>query len=206
MPHWKEIKSKNKIQELAMIKNLTDRISKDLEESRISWKVAFAFIPIAFFTYIFHEFGHWIVGEIFGNEMTLGLNNCVPISGHFINDSHALWSAIGGPAFTIIQALIFLVIIHKTKLIYAYSVMFFAVFSRFFSIVFGGLDLQDEAGIASLIGANKYLIATIVLLILFMILWKSNHILKLNLKAVGYFTVLGTFTILIVIGINELII
>ncbi len=189
-----------------MIKTLIDRISKDLEESRINWKVALSFIPIAFFTFLFHEFGHWIVGEIFGNKMTLGLNNCAPISGHFINDSHALWSAIGGPVFTILQALLFLLVVKKTKSIYAYSIVFFAVFSRFFSIVFGGLDLQDEAGIASLIGANKYLIATIVLLILFMILWKSNHILKLNLKAVGYFTVLGTFTILIVIGINELII
>ena len=153
-----------------MNKGLIKTIKEDLNESQINWEVCISFIPIAFFTYFFHEFGHWIIGELFGNEMTLGLNSCAPSSGHFINDSHALWSAIGGPAFTIIQALIFLVIIHKTKSIYAYSVVFFAIFSRFFSIVFGGLDLQDEAGIASLIGTNKYLIATIVLLILFMIL------------------------------------
>ena len=184
---------------------LIKTIKKDLKEGQINWKVSISFIPIAFFTYLFHEFGHWIMGELFGNEMTLGLNSSIPISGYFINDSHALWSAIGGPAFTIFQALLFLVIVHRTKSIYAYSVIFFAVFSRLFSIVFGGLDLQDEAGIASLIGANKYLVATVVLLILFMILWKSNHILKLNLKAVGYFTVLGTFAILMVIGINELI-
>ncbi|MEI6695646.1 MAG: hypothetical protein WCO13_06235 [Bacteroidota bacterium] len=83
--------------------------------------------------------------------------------------------------------------------------MFFAVFSRFFSIVFGGIDLQDEAGIAILLNTNKYLIAAIVLTILFLILWKCNRIMKLNTKAVGYFTVLGTFAILIVIGANEII-
>lgn len=108
-------------------------------------------------------------------------------------------------AFTIIQALVFLLITWKTKSIYAYSIVFFAVFSRFFSIIFGGIDLQDEAGIALLLNSNKFLIAAIVLTILFFILLRCIWIMKQNTKAVGYFTVLGTFAILIVIGVNELI-
>ena len=182
------------------------RIGDDLKESRINWKVIFSFIPIAFITYLFHEFGHWTFGELLGNDMTFSLNNSAPRSGYYINDSHALWSAIGGPTFTIIQALVFLVIVHKTKSVYAYSVVFFAVFSRFFSIIFGGISLQDEARIASMLDTNKYLIALIVLIILLVIIWRSTRILKLNMKAVGYFTVLGTFAMLIVIGINQLII
>jgi len=182
-----------------------NKICKELKESQINWNVIILFIPIAFFTYIFHESGHWLLGELSGNDMTLSLNNSSPKSGYFINDSHALWSAIGGPVFTIIQALVFLLITWKTKSIYAYSIVFFAVFSRFFSIVFGGIDLQDEAGIASMLDTNKYIIAAIVLTILFLILWRCNRIMKLNTKAVGYFTVLGVFAILIVIGVNELI-
>jgi len=53
---------------------------------------------------------------------------------------------------------------------------------------------------------NKYLVAAIVLTILFLILWRSNRIMKLNKKAIGYFTVLGVFALLIIVGINELII
>jgi len=181
------------------------RIHNDLTESRINWKIIILFIPIAFITYFFHEFGHWIFGELLGNAMTLSLNNSTPESGSFINDSHALWSAIGGPLFTIIQALIFLVITWITKSIYAYSIVFFAVFSRFFSIIFGGINLQDEARIASMVYTNKYLVAGIVLTILILILWKSNRIMKLNMKAIGYFTVLGVFAILIVIGVNGLL-
>ncbi len=45
-----------------------------------------------------------------------------------------------------------------------------AVFSRFFSIVFGGLALQDEGVIAHLLSVNPYLIAFVVLLVLFTIL------------------------------------
>ena len=64
---------------------------------------------------------------------------------------------------------------------------------------------QDETRIASMLDMNNYIIATIVLTILFLILWRCNRIMKLNTKAVGYFTVLGTFAILLVIGVNELI-
>jgi hypothetical protein len=188
-----------------MKETFSHRISNDLKESQINWIVIISFIPIAFITYLFHEFGHWIFGEFLGNDMTLSLNNSAPKSGYFINDTHALWSAIGGPVFTIIQALIFLLITWITKSIYIYSIVFFAVFSRFFSIVFGGINLQDEARIASMLHTNKYLIAAIVLVILFMILWRCNRIMKLNMKAVGYFIVLGTFATLILIGVNQLI-
>ncbi|GAB6283658.1 MAG: hypothetical protein STSR0008_24440 [Ignavibacterium sp.] len=187
-----------------MKETFRNKISNDLKESQINWNVIILFIPIAFITYIFHEFGHWIFGELLGNDMTLSLNNSSPKSGYFINDSHALWSAIGGPLFTIIQALIFSVITWITKSIYTYSITFFAVFSRFFSIIFGGISSQDEARIASMLDTNTYLIAAIVLTILFLILWKNNRIMELNMKAVGYFTVLGVFAILIVIGVNEI--
>lgn len=36
-------------------------------------------------------------------------------------------------------------------------------------------------------------------------LWKGNQIMGLNLKALGYFVVLGVFAILIVIGVNGLL-
>jgi hypothetical protein len=188
-----------------MRKVLPDRIRNDLKESQITWKVILFTIPIAFLTYYFHEFGHWLFGELLGNDMTISLNNSAPRSGSFINVSHALWSSIGGPAFTILQALIFLVITKIVKSIYAYSIVFFAVFSRLFSIVFGGFYLQDEARISSMLHVNDYLIAIIVLLLLLILLWRSSRIMNLNFKAIGYFTTLGTFSILLVIGLNELI-
>ena len=189
-----------------MKENLSYKIRNDLKESRIDWKVIISFIPIAFITYLFHEFGHWTLGELLGNDMTLSLNNSSPQNGQFLDDSDALWSAIGGPVFTILQGLIFLLLTWLTKSIYAYSITFFAVFSRFFSIVFGGIDLQDEARIAAMLDLNKYIVAAIVLTILFLILWRSNRIMKLNNKSIGYFAVLGVFAILIVIGLNDLII
>ena len=188
------------------IKFLTDRIKNDLTESRIDWRVALLFIPVAFLTYLFHEFGHWIVGEMLGNDMVLSLNNATARSGYYIDNAHVLYISMGGPAFTILQAIIFLAIIEKSKSIYAYPVVFFAAFSRFFSVVFGGFSLQDEARISSMLDINIYTVAIIVLLVLFLIVWRSSYLLKLNLKAIGYFTILSTLSILLVIGVNELII
>lgn len=77
------------------MKQILGKIRIDLRESWIDWKVCLLFIPIAFMTYIFHESGHWIFGELSGNDMTMGLNSAYPQSGYFMNESGALWSAIG---------------------------------------------------------------------------------------------------------------
>ena len=188
------------------IKSLNNRIKNDLTESGINWKVALFFLPVAFLTYLFHESGHWIVGEILGNDMVLSLNNSTARSGYYIDKTHDLYISMGGPAFTILQAIIFLVIIEKTKSIYAYPVVFFAAFSRFFSNFFGGFNQQDEARISAMLDVGIYTVAIIVLLALFLIVWRSNYSLKLNLKAIGYFTTLSTLSMLLVIGVNELMI
>ncbi|MCU0415005.1 MAG: hypothetical protein MUE91_11500, partial [Ignavibacteriaceae bacterium] len=105
---------------------LTDKIKNDLRESRINWKVALIMIPVTFLTYLFHEFGHWLVGELLGNKMLYSLNNVTTASEKYLHETDALFSSMGGPAFTILQAIIFLIVIEKTKSIYAYPVVFFA--------------------------------------------------------------------------------
>jgi len=183
--------------------SIKERVKNDLIESKISWSVALIFIPIAFFTFLFHEFGHWLAGELLGNDMVLSLNNSNSQTGHYIDQTHGLYISMGGPAFTILQAIIFLVIIEKTKSIYAYPAVFFAAFCRFFSILFGGFSLQDEAKISSMLNIGAYTVAIIVMLVLFLIVWRSSYLLK-NLKGIGYYLVLSTLSILIVIGVNKL--
>lgn len=178
--------------------SVVSRIRKDLGASRISLMVVLAFVPLAFLTFLFHEAGHWTFGELTGNEMLLGLNNSAPQSSRFIRESDALWSAIGGPLFTILQALGGMIVAWETGSIYAYSATFFAVFSRFFSIILGGIDLQDEARIAGMTGISKYIVAAFVLLLLGFILAKIHRKMRLDLKALGYFTVLGVMAILLV--------
>lgn len=89
---------------------IIDKIKIDLKECQIERKVILAFVPIAFATFLIHELGHWTFGEMAGNDMTISLNNSAPKNGVFIEDSDALWSAIGGPVFTILQAVLCLLL------------------------------------------------------------------------------------------------
>lgn len=174
-------------------------------ENKLSLKFMLLFIPVAYASYLFHEFGHWIIGEAFGNNMVYSLNNVTPQSGHFIDASHKLYSSIGGPAFTILLSLFFLLIIEKYKTMYAYPFVFFQMFCRFFSLVFGGFGQQDEAGISAILGLGKYTVAIIVLLILFLIVLRASYLLKINLKKNGYIFTMSTLCDLLVIGTSRMI-
>jgi hypothetical protein len=187
------------------IKSLTNRIKDDLTESGINLRIVLLFIPVSFLTYLFHEFGHWIIGEMLGEKMVLSLNNAAPWNGYYMEKIHALYILIGGPAFTILQAIIFFIVIEYTKSIYVYPFVFFAAFCRFFSIIFGGFNRQDEAKISSILNIGTFTVAIIVMLVLFLIVLRSSKSLKLNLKAIGYYILLSTLSILLVIGVDALI-
>jgi len=67
------------------------------------------------------------------------------------------------------------------------------------------LQFNNEARIALMINTNKYLIAALVLTVLLLILRKCNQIMKLNIKASGYFVAPGVFAILIVPGVTKML-
>lgn len=171
-----------------------------LVENKILIRLYLLLIPISYFSYLFHEFGHWSVGEILGNDMFYSLNYVYPKSGHYINESNDLYVSIGGPAFTILLALVSLFILEKFSLVYAYPVLFFQFVIRFFSLVFGGFSKQDEAGISRLMGIGTYTAAIIVLLILVLIVIRASYKLKIDLKHIGYFFTVSIVCQLMVIA------
>ncbi|UOB17326.1 hypothetical protein [Abyssalbus ytuae] len=172
---------------------------------KINLKLVLLFIPIAYGSYLFHELGHWMIGEILGNNMVYSLNYVWPENGYYIDDNHNLYVSIGGPAFTILLSIIFLLLIEKYNTIYLYPVVFFQFFMRFFSLVFGGLNNQDEARISILLELGKYTIPIIGILILLLITWRASNILHINLKNNGYFFAISTVCMILVISTYKII-
>jgi hypothetical protein len=168
-------------------------------------KFILLFIPVAYSTYLFHEFGHWIIGEILGNNMVYSLNYVWPKSGYYINAGQDLYVLIGGPAFTILQAMFGLLIIEKYGSRYAYPFVFFPMFTRFFSLLLGGFGKQDEAKISNILGAGTYTVAIIVLFILVLIVMKCSFKLRIDSKDNGYIVALSTLCQLLVIETYKLI-
>jgi hypothetical protein len=116
-------------------------------------------ILAAYVSNLFHELGHWSVGELLGNEMAYSLNYAWPKSGGYVHPSDSVLASLGGPAFSIVQSLMALLIIEKYIALNAYPFAFFPMFNRYFSLVLGGFEKQDEARIAVMLGMWKYLVA-----------------------------------------------
>jgi hypothetical protein len=162
-------------------------------------KLILLFIPAAYITYLFHEFGHWSIGEILGNDMAYSLNWVWPKNGHYLAAEQGVYVSIGGPAFSILQALIALIIIEKFKYVYAYPFLFFTFFSRFFSLVFGGFSKQDEAHISASLGIGTYTVAILVIVILIILVWRGSSKFKFGFKENSFFFLVSTICELIVI-------
>lgn len=169
-------------------------------DKKILVRLYILFFPIAYFSYLFHEFGHWSVGEILGNDMMYSLNYVWPKAGHYLNESHNLYVSLGGPAFTILLALFSLLILEKYSTICAYPVLFFQFVLRLFSLVFGGFSNQDEARISSVMGIGTYTAAIIVLIILLLIVVRASYKLKIDLKQNGYFFTVSILSQIMVIA------
>jgi hypothetical protein len=161
------------------------------------------FIPVAYFSYLFHEFGHWSVGEILGNRMVYSMNYVWPKDGHYLLASHGLYVSIGGPAFSVLQAVIALLTIERFEALYAYPFAFFPMFNRFFSVLLGGFNKQDEAKIAVILGTGTYLVALIVLATLLLMVIRCSYRLRIGAKTNGYILTVSTLCQLMVIGTYE---
>jgi len=169
----------------------------------IDVKFFLLFIPVAYFSYLFHEFGHWSVGEILGNRMVYSLNSVWPKDGHYLQQSHDVYVSIGGPGFSVFQAVSALLIIEKFQALFAYPFAFFPMFNRFFSVLLGGFSKQDEARIAVLLGTGTYLVAIIILAILLGIVIRCSLKLRIRAKTNGYAVTVSTACQLLVIGTYE---
>ena len=174
-------------------------------ENRLSLKFIALFIPVAYVSYLFHEFGHWIVGEVLGNNMAYSLNNVWPKNGHYLDPGNDVLVTIGGPAFTILLSLVFLLVIERYKTIYAYPVVLFQFVIRFVSLAVGGFVNQDEARISAILGLGTYTVAIIVLLILFLMVIRASYLLKVDWKKNSYLFTVSVLCDLLVIGSSKLI-
>ena len=174
-------------------------------DKKLLFSLFILFIAVAYFSYLFHEFGHWVIGEALGNEMTYSLNYVWPKGGHYLNKSHNLYVSIGGPLFTILLAIFSLLVIEIFSTIYVYPILFFQFVMRFFALVFGGFAEQDEARISIILGIGTYTVGIIVLLILFLLILRASYKFKIDLKHNGYFFTASIFCQILVIATYKII-
>lgn len=167
-------------------------------------KISIPYILLVFgavlFTWIFHEFGHWIVYKAMGYDAYLSLNK-VGIRGEDLpNTAQRIWGAAGGPMITLLQAIIVMIILYKkgwNK--YVYPFLFITFYMRFLAGIMNFITPNDEGVIGQYFGLGLFTISIVLSLILFWMVFKVSKKYQLTLR-------FHLFTALLVMLFSSLVI
>ena len=66
-----------------------------MTDQKITWKYLLACISAVLFTWIIHEFAHWITSESLGYESVLTLNTVSPVSGQKYTELQDIIAILG---------------------------------------------------------------------------------------------------------------
>lgn len=164
--------------------------------------VLFLFIAV-FLSCFFHEFTHWITGEILGNDMTMTLNNVYLLSGEYKKEWNRNIITISAPIFTVLQAVFFYFIIQKNKNIMLYPFLFFPFVYRFFAGLANMAGPNDEGRFGQSLGIGLYTISILFCCFLFFLIYKIATKNKLSLKFNALTFLLCAISLALIVFVND---
>jgi len=130
-------------------------------------KIALAAAGAVLFTWLLHEFSHWLTGRLLGYEMIMTLNSTYPVDGVYVQDWHnTLISAIG-PIVTVLEAVVVYILMRVKPNIYGYLFLFTCFYMRLVAGVLNIIHLNDEGRVGASLGIGVYTLPLIVSAILF---------------------------------------
>ena len=151
-------------------------------EPKFSLKyLLFLFIAV-FLSCFFHEFAHWITGELLGNRMSMSMNTVSTISENYKHAWHRNVVTSAGPLFTLIQAIVFYFILSKSPNIQLYPFLFFPFVYRFFAGLANMLEANDEGRLGLSWGIGLYTLSILISAFLLYLIFRYSKAHKLGLK------------------------
>jgi hypothetical protein len=139
-------------------------------KNTIDLKYILVTIFAVLFTWIAHEFCHWITGRCLGYPMAMTLNSAYvdSPSGNYNHDWEHQVSSAAGPIFTIFQAITVYYIMKHRDIPILYSTLFICFLCRFGATMlsFKPNNFNDEARISHFLGIGDFTLPIIVTLFL----------------------------------------
>ncbi len=150
---------------------------------KISLKYVLVIIITVIFTWIIHEFTHWLTAKLLGYEPSMSLNGMSYAEGENPTEWHKIIVSATGPIVTILQGLMaFLYLKSRGWNKYFYPLLFIAFYMRFLAGLVNFINLNDEGRISEFLGIGTFTISIIVSGILFYMVYKISKKNKLNWK------------------------
>ncbi|MFV1884767.1 MAG: hypothetical protein ACMZ7B_09785 [Balneola sp.] len=167
-----------------------------MKDQKITFKYISAGIGAVLFTWLIHEFTHWLTSELLGFEAVMRLNSVYSVKGQNPTELHRAIISISGPIITILQGLIaFLVLKSRDWNKYLYPLLFTAFYMRLLAGIMNFINVNDEGRVGEYLGIGIVSLPIIVSGLLFYLVYRISKQHSLNWKFQ-----LGTYLIAMVVS------
>lgn len=154
-----------------------------MNDQKITIRYITAGILAVIFTWIIHEFAHWLTSELFGYDTIMKLNATSFGGEENPTDLHKNIISASGPIVTIIQGFIaFLILKSRNWNKYLYPFLFTAFYMRLLAGLMNFINPNDEGRISAFLEIGTFTLPIIVSGILFLMVYKISRKYKLNWK------------------------
>jgi len=165
--------------------------------------IGVVFVTVVF-SWVIHEFFHWLTNKVLGYEVTMTMNTVYLLEGSYTQKWHRVLVSASGPIITIVQAIIVFFYLKKRWKKFLYPLLFVPFYMRFLAGIVSYLNPNDEARISYDLGIGTYTLPLIVSGFLFYLLYIISKQYKLTWKFQLTTTVLVMFFSSVLIMVDQL--
>jgi len=125
------------------------------------------------FSFVIHEFSHWLTGEILGYKMGMTLNKAYPVSGSFTQHWHYTLISSVGPIVTLIQSICAFLLIRRDHNKVLYPFLLSSWYLELLSGVMNFRHANDLGRISETFNLGLFTIPVIFVSIHFILVYKT---------------------------------
>ncbi|RAU82460.1 hypothetical protein [Pontibacter arcticus] len=145
------------------------------------------------FTWLLHEFSHWLTGELLGNNMAMTLNSSYPLAGKYGAASHANLVSIAGPLVTLLQAVIIYYLLKSGKAFLLFPFLLTCLYMRVMAAGLNFINLNDEGRVSQSLQLGTFTLPLLISAILFYLVYAVVKQRQLSSRMIIITTLLVMF-------------
>jgi hypothetical protein len=178
-------------------------------KQKITWTYFVIVFLSVLLSFLFHEFGHFILGTFSGDQMKMNLIRAVPIEG-FHSSASDFISSLGGPLFTLFQTYIIAYLLLRCKKIQLYPFLVAGLLTRLIPninvfINYDQVIHEDEPHLSRLLGLPNITVSLIIVGLLIFIALYTTYKLQMSSKIALITLVSAIISFMIIFRISTLL-
>ncbi len=154
------------------------------------------------FTWVVHEFTHWLTSESFGYGTMMYLNKTSFVEGENPTGFHMSIISISAPLVTVLQAFVFFTLLKKKDWNkYFYPFLFTAFYMRVLAGFMNFINVNDEGRVSQYLEIGTFTLPIVVGVLLFFMVYRisKKHTLTWKFQVGTYLVVMVASSVLILL-------